>query len=167
MTRYSPSLAQSWTFFSTVTLFAAITLSWLLAVFNALLKKITGWKDVAFFNVFAFFVVPLVMIITAYIAIFITAKKSLKEHRRRSLKKVILKQSPSWFTWLRFCINQRSYMDMDISKRDSVARMRAPNVGCSWLNEPNIIYQTREQKKFNLFDGIQTLLYYILHGCIF
>lgn len=73
----------------TVTIFAGIALSWLLAIFTALLKKITGWKDVAIFNAFAFFVIPLVVIIAAYIAIFFTARKSLKEHRRRTLKKVI------------------------------------------------------------------------------
>ena len=55
-----------------------------------MLKKITGWKDVAIFNTFGFFAVPLLVIIAAYIAIFFTAKKSLKEHRKRSLKKVIL-----------------------------------------------------------------------------
>jgi len=72
---------------SKVTIFAGIALSWLLAIFTALLKKITGWKDVAIFNTFAFFVIPLVIIIAAYIAIFFTARKSLKEHRRRTLKK--------------------------------------------------------------------------------
>ena len=73
-----------------MTIFSGIVLSWLLAIVTAILKKITGWKDVGIFHTFAFFVVPLLVIIAAYIAIFITAKKSLKEHRKRSLKKVIL-----------------------------------------------------------------------------
>ena len=63
-------------------------LSWMLAIFNALLKKFTHWKDVSIFNTFAFFVVPLMLIVAAYIGIFFTAKKSIKEHRKRSLKKV-------------------------------------------------------------------------------
>ena len=71
-----------------MTIFAGIMLSWFLAIFNALLKKLTDWKDVAIFNTFAFFVVPLMLIVAAYIAIFFAAKKSLKEHRKRSLKKV-------------------------------------------------------------------------------
>ena len=76
-------------FFSpTATIFAGIMLSWMLAIFNALLKKFTHWKDVSIFNTFAFFVVPLMLIVAAYIGIFFTAKKSIKEHRKRSLKKV-------------------------------------------------------------------------------
>jgi len=68
-------------------IFAGIALSWFLAVLNALLKKFIKWKDVSILNTFAFFVVPLLLIVAAYIAIFFAAKKSLKEHRRRSLKK--------------------------------------------------------------------------------
>ncbi|KAJ7356293.1 hypothetical protein OS493_025401 [Desmophyllum pertusum] len=68
-------------------IFAGIVFSWLLSIVNALLKKVTGWKDVAIFNTFAFFVVPLMLIVAAYIAIFFAAKKSLKEHSKRSLKK--------------------------------------------------------------------------------
>lgn len=75
-------------FFSTAKIFAGIVFSWLLSIVNALLKKVTGWKDVAIFNTFAFFVVPLMLIVAAYIAIFFAAKKSLKEHSKRSLKKV-------------------------------------------------------------------------------
>lgn len=75
-------------FLYTVKIFAGIVFSWLLPIPIALLRMFTGWKDVAIFNTFAFFVVPLVLIVAAYIAIFFAAKKSLKEHRRRSLKKV-------------------------------------------------------------------------------
>lgn len=72
----------------TVKIFAGIVFSWLLPIPIALLRMFTGWKDVAIFNTFAFFVIPLALIVAAYIAIFFAAKKSLKEHRRRSLKKV-------------------------------------------------------------------------------
>lgn len=68
-------------------IFAGIVLSWLLAIFNALLRKLSGWKDVAIFNTFTFFFVPSLLIVAAYIAIFFVAKRSLKEHSRRSLKK--------------------------------------------------------------------------------
>lgn len=68
-------------------IFAGIVFSWLLAIFNALLRKLSGWKDVAIFNTFTFFFVPLLLIVAAYIAIFFVAKRSLKEHSRRSLKK--------------------------------------------------------------------------------
>lgn len=69
-------------------IFAGIAFSWLLAILNALLRNFIKWKDVSILNTFAFFVVPLLLIVAAYIAIFFAAKKSLKEHRRRSLKKV-------------------------------------------------------------------------------
>lgn len=72
-----------------VTIYGGIVLSWLLAILSASLLKISRsrWKDVPVFITFAFFFVPLMVIFAAYIAIFITAKKSLKEHRKRSLKK--------------------------------------------------------------------------------
>lgn len=81
----------------TGTIFAGIVLSWMLAIFNALLKRFTDWKDVSIFNTFAFFVVPLMLIVAAYIGIFFTAKKSIKEHMKRSLKKV---NKCSVFVWV-------------------------------------------------------------------
>lgn len=75
-------------FFHAAKIFAGIAFSWLLAILNALLRNFIKWNDVSILNTFAFFVVPLLLIVAAYIAIFFTAKKSLKEHQRRSLKKV-------------------------------------------------------------------------------
>jgi len=70
---------------------AGIAFSWLLAILNAiliaLLRNFIKWNDVSILSTFAFFVVPLLLIVAAYIAIFFAAKKSLKEHQRRSLKK--------------------------------------------------------------------------------
>lgn len=90
-------------------IFAGIAFSWLLAVLNALLRNFIKWKDVSIVNTFAFFVVPLLLIVAAYIAIFFAAKKSLKEHRRRSLKKdlhvaytVALVTGAFAFCWLPF-----------------------------------------------------------------
>ena len=87
---YSPynSLIFNCSVFLAAKIFAGIVLSWLLAIFNALLRKLSGWKDVAIFNTFTFFFVPSLLIVAAYIAIFFVAKRSLKEHSRRSLKKV-------------------------------------------------------------------------------
>jgi len=79
-------------FFHAAKICAGIAFSWLLAILNAiliaLLRNFIKWNDVSILSTFAFFVVPLLLIVAAYIAIFFAAKKSLKEHQRRSLKKV-------------------------------------------------------------------------------
>lgn len=79
-------------FLPTVTIYSGIGLSWLLAILSAALLKImiSKWKDVPVFLTFAFFIVPLILIIAAYITIFITAKKSFQGQRKMSLKKVIM-----------------------------------------------------------------------------
>ena len=76
----------------TVTIYSGIALSWLLAILSAALLKImvTKWTDIPVFITFAFFIVPLILIIAAYITIFITAKKSFQGQRKMSLKKVIM-----------------------------------------------------------------------------
>lgn len=76
----------------TVTIYSGIALSWLLAILSAALLKImvSKWTDIPVFITFAFFIVPLILIIAAYITIFITAKKSFQGQRKMSLKKVIM-----------------------------------------------------------------------------
>ena len=77
---------------STVTIYSGIVLSWLLAIFSAALLKImiSKWTDIPVFITFAFFIVPLILIIAAYITIFITARKSFQGQRKMSLKRVIM-----------------------------------------------------------------------------
>lgn len=76
----------------TVTIYSGIVLSWLLAILSAALLKImiSKWTDIPVFITFAFFIVPLILIIAAYITIFITARKSFQGQRKMSLKRVIM-----------------------------------------------------------------------------
>ncbi|XP_015758558.1 PREDICTED: tyramine/octopamine receptor-like isoform X2 [Acropora digitifera] len=72
-----------------VTIYSGIVLSWLLAILSAALLKImiSKWTDIPVFITFAFFIVPLILIIAAYITIFITARKSFQGQRKMSLKR--------------------------------------------------------------------------------
>ncbi|KAK3751755.1 hypothetical protein QZH41_011359 [Actinostola sp. cb2023] len=73
-------------------LYSAIVISWALGILSPLLKQYSGLNKVFVSTLitFAFFFAPLLVILVAYVVIFISARKSMAIRRGNSLKKVLV-----------------------------------------------------------------------------
>lgn len=66
----------------------AICSSWALGLLSVILIEYVPWKKMPMLNTFVFFMAPLAIIIVAYILIYITSRKSIRDHQKKDLKKV-------------------------------------------------------------------------------